>query len=236
MGTGVILSSFFAALAQLGDPRFRRVVILGLLLAMGLLVGMAVGILFLVSAIAPDSFSLPWIGEISGLSALFGWGAFGLMLGMSVFLMQPVAVAFGGLFLESVAEAVEEKHYPGLGPARQISLAETLRQSLLLIGLMLVTGILLLILGFVAGPFAILAWYLVNGWLLGREYFMLVASRRLPAHEVPQMYSVHSIRIWMAGVLMALPLTIPLVNLLIPVLGTATFTHLYQRMAAKKRS
>ena len=29
---------------------------------------------------------------------------------------------------------------------------------------------------------------------------------------------------------MALPLTIPVVNLLIPVLGAATFTHLFHRL------
>ncbi|MEL7165128.1 MAG: hypothetical protein AAGL96_06600, partial [Pseudomonadota bacterium] len=37
----------------------------------------------------------------------------------------------------------------------------------------------------------------------------------------------HSGRIWLAGTLMAVPLTIPLINLIIPILGAATFTHLY---------
>lgn len=39
--------------------------------------------------------------------------------------------------------------------------------------------------------------------------------------------------IWMAGVLMAIPLTIPVMNLFIPILGAATFTHLYHRIAAR---
>ena len=34
------------------------------------------------------------------------------MIGLSVFLMVPVASAFTGFFLEDVAEAVEDRHYP----------------------------------------------------------------------------------------------------------------------------
>ncbi len=37
--------------------------------------------------------------------------------------------------------------------------------------------------------------------------------------------------IMLAGALMAIPLTIPLVGLFIPILGAATFTHLYHRLA-----
>jgi uncharacterized protein involved in cysteine biosynthesis len=41
--------------------------------------------------------------------------------------------------------------------------------------------------------------------------------------------------IWAAGVLMAVPLSLPLANLLVPVLGAASFTHLYHRLAAAGR-
>ena len=34
----------------------------------------------------------------------------------------------------------------------------------------------------------------------------------------------------LAGALMAVPLTVPLLSLLIPILGAATFTHLYHRL------
>jgi len=33
---------------------------------------------------------------------------------------------------------------------------------------------------------------------------------------------------------MVVPLTIPLVNLLVPVLGAATFTHLFHALSARK--
>jgi uncharacterized protein involved in cysteine biosynthesis len=40
----------------------------------------------------------------------------------------------------------------------------------------------------------------------------------------------HWLAVWWAGSLMAVPLSIPLVNLLIPVLGAATFTHMFHRL------
>ena len=36
--------------------------------------------------------------------------------------------------------------------------------------------------------------------------------------------------VWLAGVLMAAPLSFPLISLVVPVLGAATFTHLFQRV------
>jgi uncharacterized protein involved in cysteine biosynthesis len=47
--------------------------------------------------------------------------------------------------------------------------------------------------------------------------------------------SCSSGKVWLAGILMAAPLSIPLVNLVIPVLGVATFTHLFHRLAGKIR-
>ena len=73
--------------------------------------------------------------------------------------------------------------------------------------------------------------YGLNGFLLGREYFQIAAMRREGRAGAKALRKRHLPEIWMAGVLMALPLTIPLVNLFIPVLGAATFTHLYHRLA-----
>jgi len=74
----------------------------------------------------------------------------------------------------------------------------------------------------------------MNGWLLGREYFMGAAIRREGKQGARALARRHSGRIWLAGCLMAIPLTIPLVNLLIPVLGAATFTHLYHRLKGER--
>ena len=71
----------------------------------------------------------------------------------------------------------------------------------------------------------------MNGNLLGREYFVLVASRRIGRPAAKALRRSHWALIWTAGTLMAAPLTVPLLNLIIPVLGVASFTHLFHRLA-----
>ena len=69
-------------------------------------------------------------------------------------------------------------------------------------------------------------------FLWGREYFTWAAMRRVGRSQAKAMSKQHRGTIWVAGILMALPLSIPLLNLIIPILGAATFTHLYHRISA----
>lgn len=230
----MIFASFFKALGQIGDPRFRRVMGLGVLLALALLAAVYAGFLALIDSFAPGSIEIPFIGPITGVEALLGWGSLFLMLGLSVFLMVPVASAFSGLFIEDIADAVEDRHYPGLPPVTPVRLGDSLVDSLNFLGLVIAANVLALVLYIFAGPFIPVVFWAVNGWLLGREYFTLVATRRLGREGAKALRAQNSGRIWLAGILMAAPLSVPLVNLVIPVLGVATFTHLFHRMAARR--
>ncbi len=230
MGAGVIFSCFAAALGQLFDPRFRRVVVLGVILAIALLWGAYAALLFVAEMFTPGSITLPLIGPIGGIDTLLGWGSFVLMLVLSVFLMIPVASAFSGLFLEDVAQAVEDKYYPNLPVVAAASFGSTVIGTLNFLGVLIGVNILALFLYAVAGPLIPLIFWALNGYLLGREYFTLVAARRLGSPGAKALYNQNKAKVWMAGTLMAAPLSIPLVNLVIPVLGVATFTHLYHRL------
>jgi CysZ protein len=231
----VIFGAFFRALGQLGDRRFRRVVLLGALLALALLGAVYAGFLHLIWWLAPESLDLPIVGPVTGVETLLGWASLVLMIGLSVFLMVPVASAFTGLFLEDVVDAVEDRHYPGLPAARQQGWGEALVQSANFLGLVIAVNAVALVFYPFAGPAAPLAFWAVNGFLLGREYFTMVAQRRLPSAEVARLRRANRGRLWLAGTLMAAPLSIPLVNLLVPVLGVATFTHLFHRLAERAR-
>lgn len=231
----MIFSAFFAALGQLGDRRFRRVLGLGVLLALALLFAAYVLFIQLVFWLSPDSVDLPVIGPVSGIETFLGWASLFLMIGLSVFLMVPVASAFTGLFLEDVADAVEDRHYPGLPPAVPLSLGESLRQSVNFLGLVIAVNAGALFLYPFVGPGIPLVFWAINGFLLGREYFSLVALRRLPPGEVKAMRRRNRWTLWAAGTLMAAPLSVPCLNLVIPTLGVATFTHLYHRLASAGR-
>ena len=229
----MIFASFFKALGQIGDPRFRRVMGLGVLLALALLAAVYAGFLVLINSFVPGTIDLIFVGPITGIDALLGWGSLFLMLGLSVFLMVPVASAFSGLFLEDIADAVEDRHYPGLPPVTPVRLGDSLVDSLNFLGLVIAANVLALVLYIFAGPFIPVVFWAVNGWLLGRDYFTLVATRRIGREGAKALRAQNSGRIWLAGILMAAPLSVPLVNLVIPVLGVATFTHLFHRMASR---
>ena len=202
----MILSSFFASLAQSADPRFRRVVLLGVALALGLLVAVYLGFLWLIQWAVPDTLTVPFIGPVGGIDAVVSWGSGLLMLLLSVFLMVPVASAFTGLFLEDIAQAVEDRHYPNLPPAHPVTLMDGMIASVNLFGLIVLANGLALVLYLFAGPLIPIVFWAVNGYLLGREYFTLVAMRRVGKPRARALWQVNRLRIWGAGVLMAAPL------------------------------
>lgn len=231
----MIFTAFFKALGQMFDPRFRRVLLVGIALALALLVAVYALFLLGIATLTPETLTLPWIGPVGGLHSLLGWTSLLLMLGLSIFLMVPAAAAFAGLFLEDVVQAVEDRHYPTLPPALPLGLGPSIKASINLIGLIVVLNVAALFLYPFAGPAAPLLFWAVNGFLLGREYFTMVALRRLPPEAAIALRRANGLRIWAAGTLMALPLSVPVLNLVVPVLGTATFTHLYHRIAAQAR-
>ncbi|WP_434621925.1 EI24 domain-containing protein [Tabrizicola sp. M-4] len=226
----MILSSFLAALGQWTDARFRRVVLLGVALTLALLVAVYALMLVAIQWLVPETTTLPLLGPVGGLDTLLSFGSILLMLLASVFLMVPVASAFTGLFLEDVVDAVEDRHFPTLPDARPQRLSEGLIGAVNFFGIALAANLIALFLWPFAGPLVPVLFWSVNGYLLGREYFTLVAQRRIGRDEAKALWRANKARIWGAGVLMAAPLSIPLVNLLIPVFGVATFTHLFHRL------
>ncbi|MCU0900557.1 MAG: EI24 domain-containing protein [Cypionkella sp.] len=225
-----MLGDFFKALLQLGDARFRRVMLIGVLLSLALLVAVYAGFLVLIQTFTPDAIEIPFVGPVQGLDTLLSFGSALLMIGLSVFLMMPVASAFTGLFLEDVAQAVEDRHYPALPPVARLPWGDALIDAANFFALLIAVNAVALILYAFAGPFIPVVFWLVNGFLLGREYFTVVAMRRLGRAGAKALRSQHFAKIWIAGTLMAAPLSVPILNLLIPVLGAATFTHMFHRL------
>lgn len=230
----MILNDFFAALAQLTDPRFRGVLAKGVGLTLLLLFALFALVSTLAGWLTPDVVTLPLIGDIAWADDLVSWASLVLMFVLSIFLMVPVASAFTSLFLEEVAQAVEDRHYPHLPPAERITLAEGLRDSLNFLGILIAANLAALILYLIFIPIAPFIFWALNGFLLGREYFQLVAMRRIGRVAAKQAYRANIWQIWLAGGLMAVPLSFPLINLLVPILGAATFTHLYHRVQTSR--
>ncbi|WP_170573352.1 EI24 domain-containing protein [Ruegeria atlantica] len=230
----MIFNAFFAALGQVGDPKFRAVLLRGVGLTIVLLIAACAVAIWLINRASGNEISLPWIGAVPWLNDVLSYSGIFVVLVLPVFLMVPVASAITSMFLEEVAQAVEDKHYPTLPAVPGIPFSEGLRDGLSFMGVLIVANLLALILYAIFTPLAPFIFWAMNGFLLGREYFTLAAMRRIGREGARKLRAKHSATIWLAGTLMAIPLSVPLVNLVIPILGAATFTHIYHRLSGPR--
>ncbi|MEM7506824.1 MAG: EI24 domain-containing protein [Pseudomonadota bacterium] len=226
-----LIGDFFKALAQFADRRFRWVLLKSLGFTLAILIAVTAVAVWAVTLLPDPLFTLPWIGAVS-VPLLGAQGlALGGMLLASVFLMFPVAAIFVGMFLDEIADAVEARHYPGLPDTRSPGLIEGALSGLGFAGVMVLANLLALIFYLLLPPFAPFIFYAMNGYLLGREFFQLVAIRHRDSPTVRRLRKTYWLRIWLAGCLVAIPLSIPILNLIVPMLGVATITHQYHRLA-----
>lgn len=237
MALGLIFRSFFKALGQIGDRRFRRVLFLGIILTIALLVGVFAAFLWFLQVTVGDEAVIPLVGQVTWLDDLLSWSSFLVMIILSVFLMVPVASAITSMFLDEVAQAVEDRHYPHLPPATKVPFGEALKDTVNFLGILIGANIVALVLYVIPflTPFSLFIFWGLNGFLLGMEYFTLVAIRRVGRQGAKEMRKKYRGTIWIAGSLMAVPLSVPLINLLIPILGAATFTHVFHGVSGENR-
>jgi len=228
----MIFSDFLRSIAQFDDPRFRRVLWRSLGLTIVLLAAACLLVIYGVNQLLSSALVAGMIGEQSWLGSLFNIGGVLLTIVLSIWVMVPVASAIIALFLDEVAQAVEARHYPHLPKQAATKLQDQILVSIRFLGLLILANIGALILSMILPFLGPVVFWATNGYLMGREYFQMAAMRRLPRAQAQELLRRHQGSIWRAGILMAIPLTIPLVGLFIPILGAATFTHLFERLRA----
>lgn len=219
-----MLSAFTLAVAQLGDRRILSVLGKSVALTLVIFAGLgALGWLGLGPALAWAGLDAN-SGTSDGLRALL---AVVLTLLAGWLLFRLVALAVLQLFADEVVAAVEAQHYPAAAAsARKLGLAEEVRNGLrglirALLYNLAALPVALLLLPTAIGPAVVFG--LVNAVLLGRELSDMVALRHAGS-ALPGALT----RAVLGGVVVVL-LTVPLINLLAPVLGAAMATHLVHR-------
>ena len=212
------------ALAQLFVPPIRGTLVLCLIASVALLVVLCALVWLLLYALPFHLVWLHWTVEVLGGFAV---------LGLAWVLFPGIAGIVVGLFLERVARAVEARYYPGLAPPRAQSTGELIAGALRFAGVSIVLNLLALPIYLFVPALNLAVFLLLNGYLLSREYFELVALRRAAPDAVRRLRVAHSAEMMLMGVLFAFFLTVPVVNLIAPVLATAAMVHLYQGYAAR---
>lgn len=198
-----------------------------LLLSILLLVAMGVGASYGLEAI-PD-IGADWGWPI--LDEVIDWLSGAFVILMLVLLLMPVSALFAGLFLEEVAAAVEGRHYQGDAPGRDQAFVQGLWIALKFTGLLVLLNLLVLPLYFIPVVNVIVYWGL-NGYLLGREYFELVALRHRSPAQARTLRRSRRLQVFSAGVVVAAFATVPLLNLLTPFFATALMVHIHKQVGA----
>lgn len=179
------------------------------------------------AAFFPD---LPdWAGWLSFIAAIAA--GIGLALGLAL-LIAPITALIAGLFLDDVAEVIEKRDYPGDAPGKALPLAQAILGSIKFLGVVIVGNIIALFLLFIPG-INLIAFFLVNGYLLGREFFEFAAMRFRSPVEARAFRSKHSSTVFIAGLLIACFLAIPIVNLLTPLFAAGLMVHLHKAVSKR---
>ena len=147
---------------------------------------------------------------------------------LSLLLFPSVFGVLQSVFLDGVADRVEARHYPELGPSRGTAIRDGLIIAVRVMVLLIVVNLIMLpvyILGSLLLGAGMLLFYAVNGWLCGREYHAQVALRRMPRAEARRWAKANRWTLWAAGTGIALLGTVPLLNLAAPVVGCVLMVH-----------
>ena len=215
-----MISDLLKAFNELPDPKFRVVILRTLVLSFFLLLILAVGSWYLLNI--TKIFNWSWL---EFLTDKVGW-LLALVVGCILF---PGTVVFVMSFnLDSVILAVEKKHYADLAPAKNQTFFEALIFNIRYIGAVLTVNLLLVPVYFIP-VLNLIIFGLANGYFIGREYFELIAPRRLEGGAVKLLQKRFKFRFWFAGIIISYLLVIPVLNFVVPMIAVTFMLHTFEK-------
>ncbi|WP_375636383.1 sulfate transporter family protein [Bartonella sp. AP152HLJHH] len=186
------------------------------------------------------SYFWPWIAQfLPGLPSWAGWIGFSMLiifnLGLALllaFLIAPISAMIGGFFIDSAAEIIEKEDYPTEPIGQALPFQRSLIISFKFVILSLLGNGIAFILFFIPG-INLIAFYLINGYLLGHEYFLFAAYRFRTEQDARAFLHTHYTTVFGAGLLIALFVSIPILNLATPLFAAAFMTYLHKMLSQK---
>ncbi|MFP6749202.1 MAG: EI24 domain-containing protein [Alphaproteobacteria bacterium] len=226
----MIIRAATLTVGQIADPVFRGVVIKSVLFTLCLFATLTAAFYWAVPEVT--YFESDWLQWLNSVMAAGSALAFFAVL---VLTFSATATLIGGIFLDDIAEAVENRHYTGDQPGRSADFSKTFAVSMRFIAMTVVLNILVLPIYLVAlfiPPIFACIFYGLNGYLLSREYFELVSLRHQDEKLARRLRKANGFKVFMAGVVIAFLITVPIVNLFVPILATAFMLHIFKALQA----
>ena len=169
------------------------------------------------------------VGILGTLLAL----AAGLGVVAGAVLLMPVATALvASLFVDEIADRVEERYYPADLPGRPLPVVTAFLEGIKAALLSLAVYACALPFLWVAG-LGVVLFFLATAYVQGRVFFELAAMRFHPVAGAKRLRRQHRTTVFVGGLFIAAFLSIPIVSLAAPLFGTALMIHVYKRVVAR---
>lgn len=228
------------ALSQMFTPPLRRVLLKAVGLALLMIVIIGIGLQRVFAALAESGAT--WAEQTSGFAPHSAWTALAWVLSIlaslgivtgALFLMPAVSAFVGSFFVDEIAETVEREHYPAEPAGRALPLFRGLIEGIKIALLALVVYLFALPFLLFAG-LGLVVLFLGNAYLLSREYFELAAMRFRTPLEAKAMRKANAGYVFTAGMIIALFVSIPILNFATPVFAMAFMVHLHKKLSGSR--
>ena len=217
-----MLSDALASFIQIFSPPFRTVMWKSVGLTAIVLFLLGLGLDRLASSLMPAAPT--WLSWILSIVVALG------LIATLTLLAAPAASRVAGFYLDNIADAVEREIDPLGRRGRPLPLLASLYVELRFAALSLLVNLAVLALTLFTGV-GFVAFFVLNGYLLGREYFELAAMRHLPFPQAVELRRQRSFNVFIAGMIVAVFVAVPLLNLFTPLFATAFMTRIMKRVA-----
>lgn len=217
--------------ADLGDVHIRQVIFRSMLITFLILTTLVVTIGMTVFNIG--FVTIANIDATGGIfadifSIILGFVTFGGMIILGFVLYIPTMTFISGCFADRVNLFVENKYYPSLEGQlptlnfrRQIILSVTLLMKMFLVNLVTIPLYL------ISGVAAIIPFYLINGYLVGEEYFFGQVARYGDQTGAQRQELKRAMKYspTFYGIIIVFLSTLPIINLVTPIFAVLVTAH-----------
>jgi CysZ protein len=235
-----MIDAAIKALSQMFTPALRHVLLKAVGLALIFIT--VIGVLMHRVLAAWAEIGANWAEQTSGMAPHAVWAALGwvlsIMAGLGIitgalFLMPVVTAFVGSFFVDEIADAVEREHYPAEPLGRALPFFRALFEGLEFAALALLVYLCALPFVLFAG-LGVIILFLANSYLLGREYFELAAMRFRQPREAKAVRKTNAVYIFLAGMVIAVFVSIPVVNLATPIFAMAFMVHIHKMLSGSR--
>jgi len=221
-----MLSAARQAFGELFSPPFRSAMVKCVGFTLALLAGLFIAVQW------SFAYFVAWPDWIETSVQVLGGLA---LVAASIFLIPPVTSLIAGLYLDDIAAVVERQGFPADPPGRELPIARSIWLAIRFFFVVLIVNLVALLLLLVPGV-NLVAFYVGNGYLLGREYFELAAMRYVSEREAKRIRKANSTTVLLCGLVIAAVASVPILNLLTPLFATSFMVRMWKRIAAKETS